>query len=208
MRSLRFASPIACLLLFFPLTLHAADAPANDPTSHDTLSVEAIAGSAWIRNQSTYEPYAPYFQGALAVGYRASPRVSVGGILGYAAVPSGGGGLHMWRVSGEARYHAIRTRAFDAWAGAELGMAVSTFAPAACGDCASPSGSDAATHVQPLLGAGLGLSVLPISYLSIGLEGRGMVIVFGHADDRESPSGATPAIFAGLTLGVHLPLGP
>jgi hypothetical protein len=169
------------------------------------LSVEAPAGLAWIMNQYHREPFAPYYFVGLAPSYRLSRSLSLGGIVSYARPIGDGGGLRFWRMAGEARFHAVRTRALDVWGGGEIGLGLTSYLPYACGDCA-PTATASDTHIEPLLGAAVGLELLPSPYFSIGLEGRTMVIVFGGAEETSVPSGSSPAIFAGLSLGAHLPV--
>jgi hypothetical protein len=172
----------------FSRSAAAAEGGADpDPTASHALSIETPAGLAWIMNQNHGELFAPHYFVGLAPSYRISRGLSLGGIVSKARPIGDGGGLRLWRLAGEARFHAVRTRALDVWGGGEVGVT-----------------TDA--HVAPLLGAALGLEILPSPYFSIGLEGRALVIVFGATQESSAPSGVSPAIFAGLTLGAHLPV--
>jgi hypothetical protein len=198
----RFAAFASVLAVSAP-GLAAEEVTPPDPTERQALSLEGASGLAWIKNQSTYEPLAPYYFFAFAPSYRLSRVVSLGGLASYANPIGGQGGVRMWRASGEARAHAVRTRAVDIWTGAEIGLTLTRLLPSACGDCATPG---TPLRVQPLVGGAVGAELLLSPYFSIGAEWRGMLIVFGSAEDREEPSGVSPAMFAGLTLGAHLPL--
>ena len=199
----------ACFTAIAPIASAAPPAVPESPdkTAANAVSVDVSTGLAWLKNTSAYEPLSPYYFVEVAPSYRVSRALSVGAALSYAHPIDPG--VRFFCLSGEARYHALRTRAFDAWIGGEAGFAITSLIVTPCGDCGEPPAAATATHVEPLVGAGLGVSVLPIPYVSIGLVGRGMVIGFGRAiaGESELPAGPSPAVFMGLTLGVNVPVG-
>jgi hypothetical protein len=185
---------------FFVTAILLASSPSlaerQAETDHDALTFEGASGLGWINDQNSSEPLVPYYFFAFVPSYRVSRELSLGGIVSYARPIGGHSGVRLWRLSGAGRGHAVRTRAVDVWFGGEIGLALSRFAPASC--CAP-------AHVEPLLGGGLGVEVLSSPYVSIGAEWRGMLIAFPSGHSSSEPSGLSPAMFTGLTLGMHLP---
>lgn len=49
--------------------------------------------------------------------------------------------------------------------------------------------------------------MLPLRYVSLGLEGRALLPIFLAAPVEDSPAGVTPTFTVGLTLAAHVPLG-
>jgi hypothetical protein len=174
----------------------------NDPTSSHTLSVPVGAGVGAMKMPGLYS-VALFLQAAPQ--YRISRAVSVGVVLSYGKVPENG--VVMWRASAEGRYHPVRTRVIDLWGGGELGFLSAKTTPAGCPDCGPPPAEVTRARVAPVLGAAIGVDLFPIPYVSLGLEGRGALAIFGADVDREVPTGPTPIVMIGLNLGVHVPIG-
>jgi hypothetical protein len=186
---------------------HAADEAASDPTSSRAIGLDASTGLAAIKTSAPGNSLpASYFFG-VAPSYRVSRAVSLGASISY--VHPVGIGVQLWSFAGEARYHFARTRTFDASVGGEIGFALSRLAAYACGDCGSDPAAATNMHVDPLAAASLTFEWSPVPYMSIGFVTRGMLVLFGPAIPGEDvlPSGASGALFHGLVIGAHVPVG-
>jgi hypothetical protein len=203
------------LVLLFSMATWAARAAAeeaapeasrdDDPTASHAIQLAASAGWMYLGTSDTTYPFQPASLLQIAPSYRVSRTLSIGAIGSYASVEST---LRIWRIAGEGRYHAVRTRAFDLWGAGEAGFFVTKLDDSGytCGGC---SGSAPGTNarVAPLLGAGFGFDLLPVPYVSVGLETRALVGVFGGRDVSDQPSGLSQAFSFGATLALHVPLG-
>src|SRR5262249_29651080 len=129
-----FGRAMRRVLAFFCATSIAvgahAQTPTPDPTAEHAVVVKLTGFLAWIYKSDTpgglapREPWDPGFYVQLAIDARVSRRASFGGLY---SNWSGLSGLSLQRLSGEARYHAVRTPGFDMWGGGEVGLAWWTF---------------------------------------------------------------------------------
>jgi hypothetical protein len=187
-------------------TLEIAPALTYGSIRQDRVSL--APGGAPARGAQSY--------GGLEVAVRVRPtrRLSLG-IVGAHTECDRCEGERFSRAAFEAALYPVRSRFVEAWGAAELGFAFSKLAPvqpSLCvnGDTAhcTPRYTDEQTRTRlgPEAALGLGVDFLPLPYVSIGAETRVIGVLFDAAPGIDAPSGPTPAVFAGLTLGAHLPL--
>ena len=180
---------------------------AEKAPSARAISVAFTANGGWVRsNERYYQPNLPSVGGQIAVTYRLSETMSVGALVSHSVLESS---ERLTRVAGEARYHLVHRRYVDVWGDAELGVAADYYVPPGpvYGNDGSGSGdgdASGSTRFAPLGGLGAGVDLLPLRYVSLGLEARTFGAVFSYS--KEGLSGLTPGAFAGLTLAMHLPL--
>jgi hypothetical protein len=145
------------------------------------------------------KPYANALLFQVSSRYRLTPYLSLGGVASYA--PGVESDADFWRAAGEARLHAGLHRIIDAWAAAEVGLAISKYSAQTQPDSPPPSARQLAARVAPLAGAGLGLDLFPLPFAAVGLEGRALAPVFlAKAATSETPSGVTAAFLIALTI--------
>jgi hypothetical protein len=178
----------------------AAPNKSDEPAPSPRLALAAGLGGAEIKTHHGYEPYRPAYIFQLEGGYRWSRWWSFGGIASYANEFESR--TNHWRGSGQARFHYAHMRAFDAWAGGEVGVAIVKQLTERCGDCA-PSPEEEKTRLAPLAGLGLGFDLLPTHYISLGMESRAIMTAFGGGDANK-PAG--PMFVTMLTIGANIPL--
>jgi hypothetical protein len=227
MSHVRFTSIALGIALWMAAPGARADEHADrpDPTAAGAVEIAATMDYVSVRQSGGHDAYYGF---QLAALYRATPRISLGAV-GSHVISSDFN--HLTRVMGEGVFHVLRTRFVDAWGATEVGFAFSKFAPpttctffASGGDVnpdGSPSncdyyGSQKRTRVGPSAGIGTGLDLLPISYVSLGVEARAIGILFDAAPEpsamnessatREVPGGPTLSLYAGVTLALRAPL--
>jgi hypothetical protein len=195
------------LALTLCLSAEAAESPSADISSvaPHGLSLTTGAGLLWMQNSRTREPFAPAYVLSIEPSYRVSAHMSFGALLSYGSTLDG---LNIWRASTAGRVDFVRTRAFDAWAAGDAGLLFAKLEPNVCGDCGPEAPNVTTTRVAPVFGTGLGVDFLPIRYLSLGLETRGFLAIFGSpVYDKDVPSRVTPGFIVALNLGFHIPPG-
>jgi hypothetical protein len=194
--------------------------PAIDPTAAHAVEAEAGLGVTSIARSGPSQHYAGFEGGVL---YRLTRRLSAGVVGSYAIDPDF---TRLARVALDARAHALRTRFVDAWGAGEIGFGFSKWAPptsAICIDSTVPgtggcfpvehSAAVTRTRVGPEAGLGAGVDILPLPWLSIGVQGRLLGVLFDHAPrdpGGENPYGGLPdgptlATLAAVTLSAHVP---
>jgi hypothetical protein len=192
----------ALVLVSCPRLAFAADGdPSNASPPLPTWEVGATPGVAWTKQRGLAEEEGQLLL-QLAVGRRFSEHVSAGVVGSYSPTIDSELDRRIWRVSAEGRLHLVPVRFVDLWADGELGVVVSSPSPDyAPGEPPKRDPADPWTHTHagPVLGAGVGVDLLPIRYFSLGLEARALAPVLGEGD-------VSSLLTLGLTLMGRLPI--
>jgi hypothetical protein len=224
--SLRCSSLVtaaACFALPSVADAQASETTTPDQTSSHALEVGATLGIGSLP-QSAYSPYSgtlrhgSYTGLELSVLYRATPRWSFGGLFAYAVNIDS---LHLYRAAAAVSFHLVRKRFIDTWVGGEAGLAFARLGLEVNCMCADSSGStpcycddygnELHVRVAPEAGAAVGIDLLPIPWLSVGVVGRALGILFDRAPTRPdgtmdpAPDGPTLSFFGGVTGTARVP---
>ena len=155
----------------------------------------------------------------LAAYFRLGPRLSVGATgtrtwmthsstaeLSMDGKLRAGEAASLFRGGGAVRYDYALLGPFAAWVSGEVGLAFARDRFTATNpDLSSRSMSD--TRIAPWLGFSTGAELRPVRYVSIGLHAGALHAAFGApAGGGSSVPGPMQSLFAGLDLGVHLPM--
>jgi hypothetical protein len=213
MRLRLLATAAFALSTLFAARARAETTAPSDPTASHAIEVNAspvvfaMHGSHTpLYDTGLFATWDPYVGGQLAIGYRSTPKLSLGAIGSY--VSSLGEGGRLLRFTGEARYHAVRGRFGDLWGAGEAGLAAAWLVPPGCGDCGEVPPEQQRTRFAPLVGIGIGADFLPVPYFSIGIEGRALVALFDGMTPQRGhvPQNVAPGAMMAITLGLHVPL--
>jgi hypothetical protein len=176
------------------------------------LAVGASFADGWMQGTSALRPYHNDVVVQVGAAYRVSPRLALGGVGSFS--PGAENDHQTWRLSVEGRVFAITTRFVEVWGAGEAGFAASRYVPNdfGVGDCIAPGGCATPSyqkraHLAPLMGAGAGIDLLPLRYVSVGIEGRALMPYFFARAVDGGPQGFSPIFTLGMTLTGRVPLG-